>query len=204
MVTSEFQPLVGHKRGFANNKRVIVSHRSFFLDTRDFVSVNLQIRLEQRPSKGNKMIQKLALGIAVIFGSLSTLAMAQDLTGTWQQIDDKTGSPKAVIEIRKEANQTYTGKIVKVTPRPGYTPRELCNKCPAPYTDQPILGMDILKGLKQVKDSNNYEKGRVIDPLAGRIYDAKIRLNSTGKRLTLRAYMGVSTLGRSQTWIRIQ
>ncbi len=67
------------------------------------------------------MIQKLALGIAVIFGSLSTLAMAQDLTGTWQQIDDKTGSPKAVIEIRKEANQTYTGKIIKVTPRPGYT-----------------------------------------------------------------------------------
>ena len=64
--------------------------------------------------------------------------------------------------------------------------------------------MDILKGLKQVKDSNNYEKGRVIDPLAGRIYDAKIRLNSTGKRLTLRAYMGVSTLGRSRTWIRIQ
>ena len=104
----------------------------------------------------------------------------------------------------KEANQTYTGKIVKVTPRLGYTPRELCNKCPAPYTDQPILGMDILKGLQQVKNSNNYEKGRVIDPLAGRIYDAKIRLNSTGKRLTLRAYMGVSTLGRSQTWIRIQ
>ena len=63
------------------------------------------------------MIQKLALGIAVIFGSLSTLAMAQDLAGTWQQIDDKTGSPKAVIEIRKEANQTYTGKIIKVTPR---------------------------------------------------------------------------------------
>ena len=82
--------------------------------------------------------------------------------------------------------------------------RELCNKCPEPYTNQPILGMDILKGLQQVKDSNNYEKGRVIDPLAGRIYDAKIRLNSTGKRLTLRAYMGVSTLGRSQTWIRIQ
>ena len=104
------------------------------------------------------MIQKLALGIAVIFGSLSTLAMAQDLTGTWQQIDDKTGSPKAVIEIRKEANQTYTGKIVKVTPRPGYTPRELCNKCPAPYTDQPILGMDILKGLQQVKTATITKK----------------------------------------------
>ena len=149
-------------------------------------------------------MKKSKIAMMLMGACMTVSAFAQDLTGTWQQIDDKTGSPKAVIEIRKEANQTYTGKIIKVTPRPGYTPRELCNKCPAPYTDQPILGMDILKGLKQVKDSNNYEKGRVIDPLAGRIYDAKIRLNSTGKRLTLRAYMGVSTLGRSQTWIRIQ
>ena len=150
------------------------------------------------------MMKKFKAGFLFLAAMIGSSAFAQDLSGTWQQIDDKTGSPKAVIEIRKEANQTYTGKIIKVTPRPGYTPRELCNKCPEPYTNQPILGMDILKGLQQVKNSNNYEKGRVIDPLAGRIYDAKIRLNSTGKRLTLRAYMGVSTLGRSQTWIRIQ
>jgi uncharacterized protein (DUF2147 family) len=63
--------------------------------------------------------------------------------------------------------------------------------------------MEIIKGLKRVEGTNNYEKGRVIDPLAGKVYDAKIKMNATGKRLTLRAYMGVSTLGRSQTWIRL-
>lgn len=127
---------------------------------------------------------------------------AQDISGTWQQIDDKTGAAKAIIVIEKEANNTYSGKIAKITPRPGYTPREKCNNCPAPYTDQPILGMTILKGLKHVEGTKNYEKGRVIDPLAGKIYDAKVRLNNTGKRLTLRASMGVSVLGRNQTWIR--
>ncbi|TCB67184.1 DUF2147 domain-containing protein [Acinetobacter sp. ANC 4178] len=134
----------------------------------------------------------------------STAALAQDISGTWQQIDDKTGSPKAVIEIRKESNNTYTGKITKITPRPGYTPRERCNNCPAPYTNQPILGMEILKGLKYVEGTNNYEKGRVIDPLSGKFYDAKMKLNSTGKRLSLRAYLGVSALGRNQTWLRIE
>lgn len=134
----------------------------------------------------------------------STAAFANDLSGVWQQIDDKTGSAKAIIEIRKEANNTYTGKIIKVTPRPGYTPRETCNNCPAPYTNQPILGMEILKGLKHVEGTNNYEKGRVIDPLAGKIYNARIRMNSTGKRLILRGYIGVSALGRSQTWIRME
>lgn len=147
-----------------------------------------------------KQHAKLALFLlgSVICGS----ALAQDLTGVWQQIDDKTGSPKAIIEIRQESNETYTGKIIKVTPRPGYTPQKICNNCPAPYTNQPILGMDIVKGLKHVEGTSNYEKGRVIDPLAGKLYDAKMKLNASGKRLTLRAYMGVSTLGRSQTWIR--
>ncbi|NNH01358.1 DUF2147 domain-containing protein [Acinetobacter sp. ANC 5414] len=128
---------------------------------------------------------------------------AEDISGIWQQIDDKTGAAKAIIKIDKETNNTYTGKIIKVTPRPGYTPRATCNKCPAPYTNDPILGMEILKGLKHMEGSNNYENGRVIDPLAGKIYDAKVRLNANGKRLTLRGYMGVSALGRSQTWIRL-
>ena len=140
----------------------------------------------------------LLLGAAV-----SGSALAQDLTGTWQQIDDKSGSPKAIIEISKESNGTYTGQIVKITPRPGYTPQKTCNNCPAPYTNQPTLGMDILKGLKHVEGTGNYERGRVIDPLAGKVYDAKMKLNASGKRLTLRAYMGVSALGRSQTWIRL-
>lgn len=129
---------------------------------------------------------------------------AEDISGTWQQIDDKTGAAKAIIKIQQEANNSFTAKIVKVTPRPGYTPRETCNNCPSPYTNQPILGMEIIKGLKHVAGTNSYEKGRVIDPLAGKVYDAKIKMNATGKRLTLRAYMGISTLGRSQTWIRLE
>ncbi|WP_180083416.1 DUF2147 domain-containing protein [Acinetobacter sp. YH12102] len=142
------------------------------------------------------------LGLIFIAAMMTGIAYAQDLTGTWQQIDDKTGSPKAVIEIRQNDNGTFAGKIIKVTPRPGYTPQKTCNKCPAPYTNQPILGMDVLTDLKHVEGTNNYEKGRVIDPLAGKIYDARVRLNANGKRLTLRGYVGVSALGRSQTWIR--
>lgn len=78
------------------------------------------------------------LGLIFIAAMMTGTAYAQDLTGTWQQIDDKTGSPKAVIEIRQNDNGTFAGKIIKVTPRPGYTPQKTCNKCPAPYTNQPI------------------------------------------------------------------
>ena len=44
---------------------------------------------------------------------MTTATFAADITGLWQTIDDKTGTPKAHVEIRKEANGTYAGKVVK-------------------------------------------------------------------------------------------
>ena len=149
------------------------------------------------------MLKAIKITLATLSLAMTSAVFASNpLEGIWQQIDDKSGSPKAIIEIRQAENGTFVGKIIKVTPRVGYKPQEKCNQCPAPYTNQPILGMDVLTGLKHVEGTNNYEKGKVIDPLAGKIYDARVRLNSTGKRLTLRGYVGVSALGRSQTWIR--
>ncbi|WP_442767707.1 DUF2147 domain-containing protein [Acinetobacter bohemicus] len=138
---------------------------------------------------------------AVVFSSLSSLAFAQDITGTWKNIDDKTGSSKAVLEIRQESNGTFTAKVIKITPRPGYTPKETCIKCPAPYTNKPILGMDVLTGLKYV-EGLNFSGGKIIDPLSGNIYSMKAKLSPNGKRLNLRGYVGISALGRSQTWIK--
>ena len=75
-------------------------------------------------------MKKINLGILLVSALFTSHSFAEDLAGTWQQIDDKTGSPKAIIEIRKEPNNTYTGTIVKVTPRPGYNPQKTCNNCP--------------------------------------------------------------------------
>lgn len=138
---------------------------------------------------------------AVVFSSLSSLAFAQDITGTWKNIDDKTGSSKAILEIRQESNGTFTAKVIKITPRPGYTPKESCVNCPAPYTNKPILGMDVLTGLKYV-EGLNFSGGKIIDPLSGNIYSMKAKLSANGKRLNLRGYVGISALGRSQTWIK--
>lgn len=146
------------------------------------------------------------LSCMFIFGSMLTAnpVFAKDIAGIWQHIDDKSGSPQATIEIKKEANNTYSGTVINLIKRPGHTPSANCVNCPAPYTNQPILGMMVLKGLKNIEGTSNYNGGRVIDPLNGQVYDAKMKLNPSGKRLSLRAYMGASILGRNQTWVRIQ
>lgn len=146
-------------------------------------------------------MKKLKLISALMLSSFSSLLWANDITGLWRNIDDKTGSSKAVLEIRQESNGTYVAKIIKVTPRPGYTPKETCIDCPAPYTNKPILGLDVLTGLKADGD-NTYVGGKILDPLSGKIYSTKVKLSPNGKRITLRGYVGVSALGRSQTWIR--
>jgi len=137
----------------------------------------------------------------LLFSSLTSFAFANDISGTWKNIDDKTGSSKAILEIRQESNGTYTAKIIKITPRPGYTPKETCVNCPAPYTNKPILGLDVLTGLKHV-GNNSFAQGKLLDPLSGNLYNTKAKLSANGKRLILRGYIGVSALGRSQTWIK--
>ena len=146
------------------------------------------------------MKKNVLMGVFASF-IFSGSAFASDLTGIWQSIDDKTGSPKALIEITKAENGSFTGKIIKVTTRPGYTPKTMCVNCPAPYTNKPLVGLEVIHGLKHV-ENNNYADGRILDPLTGKMYNLKGRLASNNNRLTLRGYVGISAIGRTQTWIR--
>ncbi|MFV5503172.1 MULTISPECIES: DUF2147 domain-containing protein [unclassified Acinetobacter] len=148
-------------------------------------------------------MKKVQFFSTLLLASFSHLALASDLSGTWRSIDDKTGSSKAFLEIRETSEGVYTAKITKITPRPGYTAKEICVSCPAPYTNKPILGLDVLTGLKYT-GNNSFSQGKLLDPLSGNIYNTKAKLSANGKRLTLRGYVGVSALGRSQTWIKYE
>lgn len=141
--------------------------------------------------------------ISVLFLiTLSHVAFAQDISGIWQSVDDVTGAPKGQVEISQEPDGSYTGKIIKITPRTGYTPKELCTGCPAPYTNKPILGLNVITKLKHKKDLT-YTGGKILDPNSGRVYSLTAKLSTNGQRLHLRGYVGVSVLGRSQIWIRV-
>ena len=73
-----------------------------------------------------------------------------------------------------------------------------CFRCPPPYTDHPILGLEVFKGLQHVNE-NDYANGRVLDSLTGKIYGLKGRVSAKGKHFMLRGYVGISAWGRTQT-----
>lgn len=137
--------------------------------------------------------------------SIVSWTHAADITGTLRTVDDKTGYVRAYIQIEKQKDDTYAGKIIKDFPAPGEVPLTQCHNCPAPFTNKPIIGLTILQKMKvDPKDPNNYIGGEVLDPRGGKIYHGKARLNASGNRLTLRGYIGISMIGRSQTWIRME
>ncbi len=51
-------------------------------------------------------IMKKVFG-AIFITLISTSVFSQDITGTWRYIDDKTGEPKGLVKMEKQANGTY-------------------------------------------------------------------------------------------------
>ena len=141
----------------------------------------------------------------LIFATLSSLSFAESdpLIGKWKTIDDRTGYSRADVEIRKKADGTYEGVIVTTRNVPGTDKMVICSNCPGELKNKPFIGLPFIWDFKQdPKNPREYQNGKVLDPIGGKIYKGKARLSTTGRHLTLRGYVGVSVIGRSVTWIK--
>lgn len=125
---------------------------------------------------------------------------ATSVEGTWKTIDDETGNVKSLVQI-KESSGELTGTVVKLFRKSDEDQDPKCDKCDGEKKDKPILGMEILWGLK--KDSETkWSGGEIMDPKKGKTYSCKIEMIEDGKKLRVRGFMGFSLLGRTQTWER--
>ncbi|MCD6047235.1 MAG: hypothetical protein K0S08_882 [Gammaproteobacteria bacterium] len=125
--------------------------------------------------------------------------------GYWQTIDDVTNLPRSIVKICQLNDKKLYGRIIQVNYRQNEGPQDICNLCGHndPRYNQLNLGMIILEGLEATPYPTIWDDGKVLDPVNGKVYDAKITLAPDGKSMTLRGYIGISLLGRSQTWTRI-
>lgn len=132
----------------------------------------------------------------------SNLAVAAGSpVGTWRSIDDKTRQERSIIRVSEE-NGELKGEVEKIFDQPGDDPAHLCKECRDERKDKPIIGMTILWGLK--KDGDTWTGGEILDPKNGKIYRCKLTLSEDGKKLNVRGFIGISLIGRTQTWLREQ
>ena len=142
---------------------------------------------------------KILIVIATLILAPSLVAASESPVGTWLSIDDKTRQERSIITITEE-NGELKGVVEKLFDQPGDDPAHLCKECKGERKDKPIIGMTILWGLK--KDGDMWAGGEILDPKNGKIYRCKMTLSGDGKSLNVRGFIGISLLGRTQTWLR--
>lgn len=130
--------------------------------------------------------------VALLF---STFSFAQ-IEGKWKTIDDETGKAKSVVEIFKKSDGKYYGRILQLLAKPE---NNNCVKCTDDRKNKPLAGLEIIRGLK--KEGSEFTGGTITDPKTGKTY--KCTVTRSGDKLNVRGYLGISLIGRSQTWTKV-
>lgn len=142
-----------------------------------------------------KYLSFILLSIAISF---SGFAQNKDaIVGQWA---NSTG--EAHIDITKRGDK-YFGKIVWLK-----EPKDNKGNVKTDYKNpdeslrsKPIIGLEILKNF--VYDDGKWTDGKIYDPKSGKTYSCNMTLKENGQ-LNMRGYIGVSLIGRSETWKRVK
>ena len=121
--------------------------------------------------------------------------------GLWKTIDDDGKTEKSLVRI-VDSGGTLSGRIEKLLD-PKDNPNDVCDKCTDDRKGKPIIGLTILRNLKQSADDKSvWDGGEVLDPDDGKSYRARLKPQNGGKELQLRGYLG--PFYRTQVWIRVE
>jgi uncharacterized protein (DUF2147 family) len=139
------------------------------------------------------------LFLALLQGGTPAVPHSTSPIGLWQTISDKTGQATGLVRVYEEGGRLFA-RVERVLVTEGVP--STCERCRDERKGQPLVGLLIMRNMK--KDGDQYKGGDILDPEDGKVYRAKLKLDSTGNRLTVRGYIGISLFGRSQTWRRVE
>lgn len=142
--------------------------------------------------------------LALLGSCIPALAVEADaIVGYW--VTEGAGS---VVQVIKR-NNTYSAKIValknpiyrvgEVSGMDGQARLDLENPEPT-LRQRPLIGMEFLSDF--TFDGDQWSGGKIYDPQSGNTYRSNLTLNEQGQ-LQVRGYVGVSLLGRTSVWIRL-
>jgi uncharacterized protein (DUF2147 family) len=145
-------------------------------------------------------MKKILITLALAAAAGTALAQATPV-GLWKTIDDDGKTEKSQVRITESAG-VLTGKVEKIADPAKQDSK--CDKCSDERKDKPVLGMTIIRNAKADGDKALWEGGEILDPNDGKVYKLRLKPVEGGKKLEVRGFIGISLLGRTQTWIRVE
>lgn len=146
-----------------------------------------------------KTLAALALGL--VLGAGTTWAAASPV-GLWKTIDDKTKTERAHIRI-SESGGVISGRIERLL-APEAKADGVCDKCSDDRKGQPMVGLEIVRGVSKAEGRDVWEGGTILDAAEGKVYRVRMTPIEGGARMEVRGFVGTPMLGRTQTWIRVE
>lgn len=139
--------------------------------------------------------------ILILFLSITLPVLSQtadDVVAKWLN-----ASGEGQIMIYKKGEK-YFGRLTwlkEIRDEKGQIKRDSKNPDPS-LRKRPLLGSEILNNFDYLGDGA-WGNGTIYDPKTGKTYSCKItRLNNN--QLSIRGYVGISLLGRTEIWKRVQ
>lgn len=145
-------------------------------------------------------LPKLGAALALC---LSTSLWAADMSplGLWRTVDDNTNEIRAEIQI-VEKDGVLSGTIIKSFKKDS-TESDVCDDCKDDRKGKPIIGLEIIRGVKKEPGELLWAGGgKILDPENGKEYTVRMVPQEEGKKLRVRGYIG--PFYRTQVWLRAQ
>jgi uncharacterized protein (DUF2147 family) len=145
----------------------------------------------------------IAAALLVISMAFATNVNAQSkadkILGYYLTYDDETGAEKSQVQIYKDSNGKYYGKIVWLKePNKNGKPKVDDKNPDAKLKNRAILGLEMLKGFKFNESDNEWIDGSIYNPASGKTYNCYINFESATK-VKIRGYIGASWMGLGKT-----
>ncbi len=129
-------------------------------------------------------MKKFFTTLVALFIGIVALSAQEQFLGNWTTISDKTGEPAGIVDIYKDADGLYYGKLIGTY-----------------GADKSKVGTMIIRGMKF--EDGQLTGGKIYDPEADKLYYCTIKFNAQKNQLDLRGSLDKrGLLGRTQTWIR--
>lgn len=145
------------------------------------------------------------LAVTSFFGAASVSSKSGEgeaIVGKWLNQEGTSH-----IQIFKATNGSFAGKYfgkivwLKEPLKNGKPKVDDLNPDPKKHS-VPLLGLQILKNFVYDADDKEWEDGTIYDPKNGKTYSCIMTLS--GNNLNVRGYVGISMLGRTGVWTRVQ
>lgn len=144
------------------------------------------------------MFYMLCMSLLASGYSASAEAAQPSAVGLWRTIDDKTGTPKSIVETYLRDGK-LCGRVKEIL-HSEQGPHPRCERCSGARQGVLIEGLEIIWDLSE--NNGTWEKGSILDPANGTEYRCRVRLAGPDK-LEVRGFVGIALLGRTQIWQRI-